>query len=275
MQPNILRLLVKQAAPAAPAPEAAPPPNAVNAPTTVSPTTTAGRRSYAPRVAPSSPTGQGEATTATPLTPAAPPGQMVAYNGTMMAPEEAQMQQQLEAEQQAEAQKNAPKEQAAPKTDTLLTSQLLASWDGRLSDASKLASDPGWAATDANGSQFDSTQPGGQVGGMPDMSGGTDWFDRNSTFGKIYAPVRSFLTAGIRNVQPKSWVDKALAERNPSAPGAEYRHALAGNLADPVATGNQLNPLVQLALNYGSSALKNDAISPETLQQGQAALQGA
>lgn len=263
---SVLQILKLAAADGAAA--AVPPPNAVKAPSIVVQHQGGGS---APRSTPSvagQPAATGADHTATPLTAAAP-GQKVMHGGMLMSAEEQASAVQAEQEAAAEAAKNQPKAEkpsAPPKQDTPLHDCLLERMHERLDAAmvkatsdharhkAKAASDPGFMAQQrAAGigspmTPYDPKTPGGVAGGVPSMkppSGFAEgsWADKGMTLAKrLLAPKVKAPTIADYDMSP-------LAKSTP------YQAAFARHLADPVATGDGLNPLWQLAGNYVGSLL--------------------
>lgn len=287
-----LSQLLKLAA-AAPAPggsmAVAPPPNPVSAPT-VAPAGGAGAPmmvgSRYPRTAqqirPSAPTGGSALHAGNPLTGAPPVagGQPGIHNGMLLPQEQVELMQQQEAEAQAEAQKNQPKPQAAPKPqqlDTPFHDQMMENWSARLAQAAgplgggKKASDPAfqtpWSYPTGGTSRFNSGLPGGEVG-TENQFPSTGMFPNS----KLYGFAKKMLLGPLLNVQSRpAAVSEAL-----SHPELEFSQHLARNMADPVHTGNTVNPLWQLGANFASSLMGQKPVDPgqidQFIQQGQQAL---
>ena len=261
---NLYDYLQIKSATAAPAPA----PNPVSGPKVVAGGNSgggivlAGRRPHTPRVAPSKATGEGPEHTANPLQPSAS-GQMIAYNGTLMSPEEAQMQEQAQAEAQAEAEKSQPKPSAAPKQDTVLSKELLNGWHQRLK---KTSSSPGFLPArqypGGGSSHFDTSTDSGLAGPNDFHTFTYNPFEPGSMGNKIYGIAKSMITSGMRNVKPRSILDDDLR----GTPNA-YTQALAANLANPVSVGSSQNPLLALGGNLIKSLMGGEAPSEDNITQ--------
>lgn len=238
-------------------------PNAVKSPVINVTAGGPGGPSAAPRVAASPQPAVKSDHSAHPLQAAMPsaPGHMITHNGMLMRPEEAQMAAQAEAEAQLASQEALAKldkgkpAQSNPSSVDIWGTQMLDSWSNRLA---KMSSDPGFGVSrkfPGGTSRYDWAEKGGVVGGIPAMRPTYNPFKPSTTANKIYGFAKQMLTARLKNVKPKHWVDDDF--RGETTP---YLQHFARGLAEPVATGSTTNPLLVLGSNLFRSMAQGRGI---------------